>query len=126
MIMSRRSKSRRRRSVARKTYRPNLRFKRFLPRRSTWNIPIKYQKYVKLKKIQRVKKSHVSRETFKSKPFYTTITHRVSRYLRSNVRLDCRSRIKKADQVRRSNFFKSRGAGNSQRPEHNRKHNRSC
>ena len=39
-------------------------------------------------------------------------------------KIDCEEQKRRADNKRRSNFFKAKGRGGASRPEHNRRHKR--
>ena len=78
----------------------------------------------KQKLIRRITKKIVSAyRRIVSKP----IKPKILTYTPVRTNLLCRERIKRNDDIRRKNYFKAyQSGGSSRRPEHNRKHNRTC
>jgi len=86
-------------------------------------IPIKPKVGVTLPFRSVPKRSYVSRETPATPPSRRLFGYSYDVDRRSL----CRARLKRADAVRRSNFFRAKWSGRSgSSPAHNRKHNRSC
>ena len=118
-----------------------FRFRRRRRRRNVSQKKIQYRRIRRINRYSTNKRIVVSpvrpRPLFHRSP--SLVTHRskwstpVSKKLKSKFnplrsikyivdRIECEERKKRADNKRRSNFFRAKGRGGASRPEHNRRH----